>query len=273
MKRLVAILPLLLLLSVACSKAPRGVLDEDDMADLLVDFHKGEAYVDIHSTEYFNDSLRAVIKQSVLKKHGVTPEEFDSSLAWYGRNVDVYVDVYADVVQRLKKEYAGIKLDNVAKANDVKEGDADMSPAHVLGSDELDLWTQSRVRILSRHFADTVITLTLNADEGWRRGDVFTWSFRLLNQPAGFQSLMAVEYADGSVSYLLRSERRQGWNRIQMMTDSTREIKHVFGTLRFEIDDNDMVCVDSIQCVRTRLEKERYYLLYQQRNVGRKFSR
>lgn len=272
-------MPLMLVVIVACSKAPRGVLSEDDMADLLVDFHKGEAYVDIHSSDFYNDSLRAVIKQSVLAKHGVTPEEFDSSLAWYGRNVDVYVDVYADVIDRLKRENAGIRMDNVAKASEVEatdakgKGEGAASPAHVLGSDEIDLWTQSRIRIMSRHLADTVITLALSSGEGSRRGDVFTWSFRLLNLPAGFESLMAVEYTDGSVSYLLRTERRQGWNQLQMMTDSTREVRHVYGTLRFSLADDDLVCVDSIQCVRTRLEKARYYLIYQQRNVGRKYGR
>ena len=92
-------LPLLLSLSlmqmlVACSSTPDYVLSEDDMAALLVDIHKGESYVDMHYNVYSDsrsDSLRKVLRQSILRKHNVSQELFDTSLVWYGHHIDTYI--------------------------------------------------------------------------------------------------------------------------------------------------------------------------------------
>ena len=42
----------LLLLTCACSKVPGGVIPPERMAELLADFHTGEAVVDMNRTEF-----------------------------------------------------------------------------------------------------------------------------------------------------------------------------------------------------------------------------
>ena len=93
----------LLLLTCACSKVPGGVIPPERMAELLADFHTGEAVVDMNRTEFYTDSLRQLYKQSVYARHGVTPEEVDSSFSWYGRHMAEYMDVYDRTIEILDR--------------------------------------------------------------------------------------------------------------------------------------------------------------------------
>ena len=54
MRYLLYILPLFLVL-IACNSTPGYVIGEDDMVSLLVDVHKGEAYVEMNSGSLYSD--------------------------------------------------------------------------------------------------------------------------------------------------------------------------------------------------------------------------
>ncbi|MDE6458729.1 MAG: DUF4296 domain-containing protein, partial [Muribaculum sp.] len=78
------------LLFLSCDRTPDYVISPDDMASLLVDIHKGEGVVDLNSSAYRGDSARKVLKQSRYMRHGVTAEQVDTSLEWYGHNIEKY---------------------------------------------------------------------------------------------------------------------------------------------------------------------------------------
>ena len=92
------ILPIILIyvfsaMLISCEKAPRYAIGESDMEDLLVDIYKAEAYIESHYTDFADDSSKMLFKQSVFMKHGVTVEKFDTSMAWYAKNLTVYMDM------------------------------------------------------------------------------------------------------------------------------------------------------------------------------------
>ena len=49
----------------SCDKAPRHVIGERDMVDLLVDIHEAESLIDMYPQTYGRDSMRKVLKQQV----------------------------------------------------------------------------------------------------------------------------------------------------------------------------------------------------------------
>ena len=85
------------ILFIACNRTPDHVIKQDDMAELMADMQLANAIVDAKYEEYLNDSLKKVLKQSVLIKHNVSKEKFDTSLYWYGQNLDIYKEVYDNV--------------------------------------------------------------------------------------------------------------------------------------------------------------------------------
>ena len=86
----------------SCSKTPKGVIPEKDMAVLLADMAEGDAVVELNRSDYGSDESRKALKQSILIKNGYTQADFDKSLMWYGHNLDIYGDVYDDVVSILE---------------------------------------------------------------------------------------------------------------------------------------------------------------------------
>ena len=104
-------LALVLFLLTSCDKTPMGVLSTNEMADLIVDLQLADAYIDSHTEEFDSDSSMLVIKQSVFKKHGITQEEYDSSLVWYSHNMDDYIKAHDKAIGKLKERYDKLSKD------------------------------------------------------------------------------------------------------------------------------------------------------------------
>jgi hypothetical protein len=74
------------------------------MEDILVDYHLVRALA--HNTDVPYDSIpifQARCLQSVFRKHGITQEEFDSSMVYYYTRADRFQDVYKRVAARLEE--------------------------------------------------------------------------------------------------------------------------------------------------------------------------
>ena len=89
------IMPLAITVSAtSCRHTPEGVLEQEEMAQLMADIHMGEALVDFNYSTYPNDSTRKMLKQSIYAAHKVTAEEVAPSLEWYGKHIEDYITVY-----------------------------------------------------------------------------------------------------------------------------------------------------------------------------------
>ena len=112
----ISLLLLLALSLLSCDKTPRGVLSVNDMAELIVDLQLADAYIENNSAEFETDSSKLIIKQSVFKKHGITAQEYDSSLVWYAHNMEDYIKAQDKAVGILKQRYD--KLDKDRRDNE-----------------------------------------------------------------------------------------------------------------------------------------------------------
>ncbi|MBQ6939251.1 MAG: DUF4296 domain-containing protein, partial [Muribaculaceae bacterium] len=99
----------IVLILTSCRSQPDYVIDEDRMVDLLVDIHKTEAVITLNYTSYPTDEKKRALREAVYMRHNTNKAEFDTSLVWYGNHLDVYMDVYDRVIERLKQEDEEIK--------------------------------------------------------------------------------------------------------------------------------------------------------------------
>ncbi len=103
MKNLAKILIISIIATViGCKKVPSDVIAPDDMAALMADIHTAEAVVEMNHASYNNDSLKLTMRQSVYMRHGVNSAQVDSSIAWYGRNIKYYMEVYDKTIEILE---------------------------------------------------------------------------------------------------------------------------------------------------------------------------
>lgn len=106
-KRNSIILAFVFLLLFACSKYPKGVLDSEDMVDLLYDIQIAQAVYKNNPSPFSNPSDKDALINDVLKRRGITQAELDSSLVWYSDNPELYVKVHDKVVTRLTEKRDG----------------------------------------------------------------------------------------------------------------------------------------------------------------------
>ena len=102
MRSLLLPLFLLSLLVCSCSDRPDGVPSQGTMEDLLYDYHRAQALLEVASDEGGVDGEEYIM--GVLDKYGMDSEMFDSAMIWYASNPDQLKDIYQNVEKRLKAE-------------------------------------------------------------------------------------------------------------------------------------------------------------------------
>lgn len=241
----------LLLTGIACSKVPKGVLPPEQMAQMLADFHTGEAVTEIERRTFDNESIRMVLRNSILAKHGLTPEQFDSSLMWYGRNIDLYSTVYSRVVNILDERL--LDLETRAGTSDMTFGPSasGYDPFEIEG-DSVDVWPQQSKLTFNPGSPAEIVQFRLLSDHTWEQGDVYTFNAKLSGSRDYFNLVLAVEYFDGSVDYLSIRSMGNGWKRYSLSTDHERKPRYIYGLVGYTPRPGEYVFLDSISLMRSR---------------------
>jgi hypothetical protein len=73
------------------------------MRKVLYDMQMAEAIVSVEYEKYGTPEKKQKVYDAVFHKYGITQAEYDSSLIWYGKNMDLYMDVYKLVLKDIEK--------------------------------------------------------------------------------------------------------------------------------------------------------------------------
>lgn len=234
----------------ACNPAPEGVLSPEDMAQLLADIHTGESVGEMERREFSSDSMRRVLRQSVLAAHGLSSEELDSSLMWYGKHIDIYSKVYDRVTEILEDRITRLENEGVYNSND--DSRASLGSIEYDG-DSVDVWTGQRSVMMTAGGPSTIIPFQLVNDQNWARGDRYCLQLSTHGLQGTMQLSMAVEYYDGSVDYASKTVTGNNLKELKIPVDSAKNAHYVYGTISVNPKGDSRVFVDSITLYRTRL--------------------
>lgn len=237
------------ILFIACNRTPDHVIKQDDMAELMADMQLANAVVDAKYEEYLNDSLKKVLKQSVLIKHNISKEKFDTSLYWYGQNLDIYKEVYDNVIEILKERQEDI----------IEEAKIAGEQMTVTG-DSVDIWENGKATIISNYQIGNMAELkfSIPADVNSRNGDKYEWNMFLLNGGKTANAALFVDYDNGTTEYQSKEFRMDEMNKILIQSDSTLTVTRLYGYMRYNLKDESSLFVDSISLYRSRLNAGRY---------------
>ena len=89
-----------LLLS-ACNTRPENILSEKKMENILVDLFLFEGTAQLKNMPV-GDTLKTKYYNQILQKHGLTQQQYDSSLMWYVKNSEEYMRLQNKVMARLE---------------------------------------------------------------------------------------------------------------------------------------------------------------------------
>ena len=280
------LLALVLSLS-CCDKTPRGVLSVNDMADLIVDLQLAEAYIETHIGDFPSDSDKLVIKQSVFMKHGISQQDYDTSLVWYAHNMEDYTKAYDKALGILNKRSEKIKsnANGINEAQDISgEPDLAGAPTHYpkprgkrltkfgadAKGDTADLWQGKRSYMLTQGLKRGFIPFELQPDANKKRGDRYQLAYKLTRGGNEFKVSLNVDYTDGSTSQITRGTNSDGWVTVDLQSDTARQVRRIYGYVSYDIKRGHTAYVDSMMLIRTHLSLSNYGYIHAQRKFERR---
>ncbi|MBP5498119.1 MAG: DUF4296 domain-containing protein [Muribaculaceae bacterium] len=254
-----------------CDKAPNGVIPESKMDDLQVDLFKAEAYMDLHPGEFSNDSLKMILKQSVLAKHGFTLADYDRSIEWYAHNMDSYGKVYDKAIRTLDGERKDLRKESEKetqhRAADIAQSRLGYYPSE---GDSADVWKFDRTWTLASNLGEGYINFEIEPAKDSQNGDRYQLKLKKLGFGSRFTLLLAADYMDGCTSLTTRNSSYDGWDEMTLQCDSTRSLRRLYGYIKYDVRPFTMAYVDSVSMLRTRCNKGQYSSFNLQKFITKK---
>lgn len=148
---------------------PSQFIQPDDMEDILVDYHLVRALA--HNSDVSYDSIpffQAQCMQSVFRKHGITQEQFDSSMVYYYMRADRFQDIYKRVAERLEER---------ALILGATEGEIGKYASLNATGDTANIWSDRTRMAMMPTPPYNRWDFRLDADSTYQRGDSFLLQF------------------------------------------------------------------------------------------------
>lgn len=226
-------------LMVSCKPSvPSEYIQPDDMEDLIYDYHVAQGIA--MQQDGSQDYNRRLNFELVLKKHGLTQAQFDSSLVYYYTRADRFQEIYKHVQERLNNEAE--KYGAAVSEGPIK--------AASLSGDTADVWKGNRALMLLNDRPYHLYQFAQKADTAYRAGDSFmlsmntTWLMQQGNRQATVY--LAITYANDSTvkQYSTVSSSGNITLRIPYCKERVKEIKgFVMCGMRPSTDDTNSLCV------------------------------
>lgn len=116
---------IIILCFISCKEKDPAPLSKEKFAAVLLDIHSVQGYKSVVRGRHYNNDEVDEFQLSILKKHNIDKALFDSCVVYYSRHIDIYSEIYEDVIDSLNK--CKCKYDIIIAANYKR--------------DTLDIWT------------------------------------------------------------------------------------------------------------------------------------
>ncbi len=214
-----------------CSNKPKGTISERKMVRIMADMQLAEAYANtVGMNHYSQGEERSDLGKGILEARGVTQEQLDSTLAWYGRNIDDYTELFEkvdkEINSRRKKIMRQTGVDEVVNSADI-------------------LWPYASHGVLSTLGNTDAWVLSLESPN-LNKGDILEWTLRL-SENTQINGVLGVEYDDGTSDafvQLLTGNRKK--YEIRLQTDTSKIVNRIYGSLRLRDNSAKPIYADSI---------------------------
>lgn len=241
------------LLLVACKPSvPSEYISPGEMEDLLYDYYMSQAMADVDTKDGRMGYNRRVYFLAVLKKHGLTEAEFDSSMVYYYSRADYLRKIYSSLQDRIGEETTGAAA-------------AEMRKRFVVGGDTADVWRDRKAFFLTPAVPYNRMDFTIKADTAFRKGDTYLISFdtNFLYQSGTKDATlyMAVRYASDSIATYTRSVSMSGLTELRVTPNDDEMVRDIRGFIyldrgRDESSTLKMMFVNNVQFLRMRKQKD-----------------
>lgn len=221
----------LLSLAVVCMLAackpgtPSRYIQPDKMEDILYDYHIGQAVAQLEDGSMEQRSFdRTVNMAAVLKKHGVTKADFDSSLVYYYTRSDRFLKMYQHVSERLSNE---------ALSLGASEGEVERFSTLSMNGDTANVWAGNRSAVLTPYAPYNLVTFRQKADTTYHKGDSFLFylmvDFMYQTGTKDALSCLTARLENDSIISRVNRITVSGVNQLRLNIDDSLAVKELYG--------------------------------------------
>jgi hypothetical protein len=211
---------------VACDGRPSGVLNQNDMANVLTDLHKLDGSLAAKGFLYGDPTVRNTYYIAILKKHGITQAQFDSSLVWYTKNPRKFDNVYIKVIDNLTN-----------LGNDIKKGKYHLVDSVELAKVKYNIWNKRTKYVLTKDSVRTRLDFEI-PDQGFMLADVYVLKFiqRIAPEDSCEEPIIRfrINYLNGGVHGVIKTAYHDGIKRrytFRITSTHPYKIKSISGQL------------------------------------------
>ena len=201
-----------------------------------------EGIISSDNETYKDDAQKLALYESVFRKHHITRAEYDSSLMWYARNLDIYMRVYNMVSDDIRS-----RIDNL--------GDVQRIDTEVNNNDSVDIWPRRPYLTFTPKAPFNGTTFDLKPKQSYPPGSSFVLSMHIwgINPSMKHKPEIRLCVEQNDTTIIINEQiRADGYHETELKSVPTKRVKRVYGYIR--LDNKDMnyykVYADSIRLMR-----------------------
>ncbi|MCC8155410.1 MAG: DUF4296 domain-containing protein [Tannerellaceae bacterium] len=231
-----------LLLLYACSKAPSGILSEKKMQAVLTDMQIAEAMIGVDYKAYQDSGYKEALYESVFQKHKITQATYDSSLVWYGKNLDVFMKMYERVRNDLDEQLRGL-------------GNVQASATTSTKNDSVDIWPRRPYFIFTPEAPFNGLTFDIKPQRNYSSGSRFVLGMRVWGINSNMTHFPEVRISIVQADTVITVNNvitTDGYHKTTIQSMPTRQVKEVYGVIRLDNTDANYfrIYTDSLNLMR-----------------------
>lgn len=240
-------------LLVACKPSvPSQYIAPDELEEVLYDYYVSQAMADVKNDDGRMGYHRRMYFLAVLKKHGLTEAEFDSSMVYYYRRADYLRKIYSHLQERMEREVSGTTVTSVVHK-------------YRIGGDTADIWRDKRATMLCPSIPYNRYDFELKADTSFRKGDSYLLTFNtdFLYQSGSKDATVcvAVKYENDSIATFYQNVTFSGLAQLRIPPEKNEKVRNMRGFFyldrgRDESSTLKLMFLNNIQFLRMRSQKE-----------------
>jgi hypothetical protein len=226
----------------SCRKMPGGVLPEKKMKEVLIDMQLAENIINANYQTYPDSAHKAALYQSVFRKHKITQAIYDSSLVWYGKNLDVLIHIYDWVIDDINEQVREL-------------GDVQASAAPSVNQDSVNIWPRRDYLIFQPEALFNGTVFEIKPENEYLPGSIFVLSLRVWGISRQMRHTpeirIAAELPDTTLVVNEKIEN-EGYREIVLKTPATKRTKRLYGYIRMDNAENNYykIYIDTLKLMR-----------------------
>ena len=183
--------------------------------------HLAEALVEKDYESYGTSEKREAVYDAVFFKHNITQAEYDSSLVWYGKHMDIYMSIHKFALRDVNASIAAL-------------GDIKPSPlsGEMSAKDSIDVWIYDRNFTFMPERIFNTFSFDIAPEAPYSSGssyvlEISTWGLHdnMKHKP---KIHISAVHADTIIS-VNKEITKDGDHQVVLRTIATKQVKRVYG--------------------------------------------